>query len=69
MKRAYWTGTGSSRPSIFSTRSTRSGGACGPVIARAGLAGTMKKITKDTKVSATRRTAAQTIRRTRYRNA
>jgi hypothetical protein len=32
------------------------------------LAGTMKKITNETKVTATRSTAAQTTRRIRYRN-
>jgi hypothetical protein len=67
-KRAYWTGTGSSSPRSFSIRCTCSGVAWFPAISRAGFAGTRKKITKETNVTATSSTAAQSTRLIRYVN-
>src|SRR5918994_1858419 len=59
---------GSCRPRNLSTSAIRSGVAACPAASRAGLAGTRKKITYVTIVTAKNRTAAQSTRLTRYWN-
>src|ERR671925_2108159 len=65
-KRPYWTITGSSSPICLRTRSTWSGGACGPAMRRAGSAGPRKEMVYGKVGTATKRTHAQRSRRIRY---